>query len=132
MTHGLGLHFFNNAPAPSGQQYTGISVAQAAIARIPESEINNNTDASTIAAAPQTVCGETCPSQSLDQVLHGSLPSSSNDTVFYIDLLSLSMNVFVDFSLKRNRQYEHCTKTQPQEKLHACFSFSRLQNNLVS
>jgi hypothetical protein len=63
-THGLGLHFFNTAPAPSGQQYTGISVAQAAIARIPEAQINNNTDALTIAAAPPTVCVNTCLSQS--------------------------------------------------------------------
>jgi len=55
-----GLHFFNTKPFPSGQQYTGISVAQAAIVNIPESEINNNTVlASPLPAlhAPTTTCG---------------------------------------------------------------------------
>lgn len=49
-----GLHFFNNKPFPSGMQYTGISVAQAAIRLIPKEEINNSTDAATVAAAPET------------------------------------------------------------------------------
>lgn len=40
-----GLHFFNTKPAPSGQQYTGISVAQSVIGLIPEAEINNETNA---------------------------------------------------------------------------------------
>ena len=47
-----GLHFFNNAPAPSGQQYTGISVAQAAISLIPEAEINNATNIDTTVRQP--------------------------------------------------------------------------------
>ena len=38
-----GLHFFNTKPSPSGQQYTGISVAQAAQRLIPKTEINNKT-----------------------------------------------------------------------------------------
>lgn len=38
-----GLHFFNNAPAPSGQQYTGLAVAQALAAYLPEAAINNRT-----------------------------------------------------------------------------------------
>ena len=45
-----GLHFFNVKPYPSGQQYTGISVARAAVSNIPEHEINNATaeDATTL------------------------------------------------------------------------------------
>ena len=38
-----GLHFFNKKPDPSGQQYTGISVAEAAMKLIPKDEINNKT-----------------------------------------------------------------------------------------
>jgi lysophospholipase L1-like esterase len=40
-----GLHFFNNAPQPSGQQYTGISIAEVAIRNLPQAEINNRTAA---------------------------------------------------------------------------------------
>ena len=55
-----GLHFFNTAPAPSGQQYTGISVAQSIVANIPEHEISNVTAAEDEAAAaqlPESVAG---------------------------------------------------------------------------
>ena len=38
-----GLHFFNKKPDPSGQQYTGISVAQTAQRLIPKGAINNRT-----------------------------------------------------------------------------------------
>ena len=38
-----GLHFFNRKPFPSGQQYTGISVAETAMKLIPKAEINNKT-----------------------------------------------------------------------------------------
>ena len=37
------LHFFNHAPNPSGQQYTGLLVAEAVIRLIPEAEIQNAT-----------------------------------------------------------------------------------------
>ena len=37
------LHFFNHAPNPSGQQYTGLLVAEAVIRLIPEAEIQNTT-----------------------------------------------------------------------------------------
>jgi hypothetical protein len=46
-----GLHFFNTKPAPSGQQYTAISVAHAAQRLIPKTEINNKT---TVDAALET------------------------------------------------------------------------------
>jgi len=44
-----GLHFFNVKPYPSGQQYTGISVAHAAVSNIPEHAINNATAADEVA-----------------------------------------------------------------------------------
>ena len=36
-----GLHFFTNAPQPSGQQYTGLHIAAAATQLIPNAHINN-------------------------------------------------------------------------------------------
>jgi hypothetical protein len=45
-----GLHFFNKKPDPSGQQYTGISVAEAAMKLIPKAEINNKVSGITTAA----------------------------------------------------------------------------------
>ena len=50
-----GLHFFNHAPFPSGQQFTGLGVADSVARSIPEAEINNKTSAATVAAAPLTL-----------------------------------------------------------------------------
>jgi len=54
-----GLHFYDQAPMPSGQQYTGIGVAEAAIRRIPNDEINNKTTwaLDTDLTAPANDCG---------------------------------------------------------------------------
>ena len=38
-----GLHFFTRAPLPSGQQYTGLSVAAEALKKVPEKSISNVT-----------------------------------------------------------------------------------------
>jgi hypothetical protein len=47
-----GLHFFNVAPFPSGMQYTGISVAQAAIRHLPNADINNKSAGVVLADLP--------------------------------------------------------------------------------
>eukprot|EP01045_Picozoa_sp_COSAG04_P030828 COSAG04_NODE_5489_length_1600_cov_1.225183_1_plen_495_part_10 len=39
-----GLHFFNAAPMPSGQQYTGLSIANAVVRGLPASTLGNSRD----------------------------------------------------------------------------------------
>ena len=75
-----GLHFFNTAPMPSGQQYTGLAVANAAARGLPASALAHNPDTadygctplgtlagrdSDMATTPPPQCGASSPNRTV-------------------------------------------------------------------